>query len=69
MIRNYILIHFRALVKKPLLSLINVLGLAIGIGACLLCYLHVEYELSYDQHNTNANRILFFYISEKRVKR
>jgi len=57
MIRNYILIHFRALVKKPLLSLINVLGLAIGIGACLLCYLHIEYELSYDQHNTNANRI------------
>ncbi len=57
MIRNYILIHFRALYKKPLLSLINVIGLAIGISACLLCYLHIEHELSYDQFNTKANRI------------
>ena len=57
MIRNYILIHFRALIKKPLLSLINVIGLAIGISACLLCYLHIEHELSYDQFNTKANRI------------
>ncbi len=57
MMRNYFLTSIRALLKQKLYFLINVLGLSVGIAACLLCYLHINYELSYDQYHTKADNI------------
>lgn len=57
MIRNYFKIAWRNLWKNKLYSMINIAGLAIGIGACLLIFLFVRYESTYDQHNLNADRI------------
>lgn len=57
MIKNYFKIAWRNLWNHKLYSLINILGLAIGISCCLLIYLYVNYELSYDSYNDKADRI------------
>jgi putative ABC transport system permease protein len=33
------------------------LGLSIGLAACILCFLHIQYELSYDQFYSKSDRI------------
>jgi putative ABC transport system permease protein len=43
--------------KHRATTLINVLGLAIGLAACLLVLLYTRDELSYDRYNVNAGRI------------
>ncbi|QMU26730.1 ABC transporter permease [Adhaeribacter radiodurans] len=57
MFRNYIKIALRHLWKYPAFSGINVLGLAIGISACLVIYLLVRFELSYDTFHPDKERI------------
>ena len=57
MIRNYITIAYRQLVKGRLYSAVNIFTLSIGIAAALLIGLYVYNELSYDRWNPNANRI------------
>lgn len=46
--KNYLKIAFRNLLKNKVFSLINILGLAIGMAACLLILQYVSFELSYD---------------------
>jgi putative ABC transport system permease protein len=48
MIRNYFKIAFRNLAKNKVYSLINIIGLAIGISSCLAIFLLVNFELSYE---------------------
>jgi len=48
----------RLLLRHKSFSLINILGLAIGLSACLLLYLYVQFELSYDAYNDKAARIV-----------
>ncbi len=57
MIKNYLKIAFRNLLKQRFYSVINVLGLAIGLAVCLLIALFVLDEISYDRYHTNADRI------------
>ncbi|WBH15494.1 FtsX-like permease family protein [Sphingomonas radiodurans] len=47
--RNYITVAFRALAKNRTYSLINLLGLAIGMAACLLILVFIRYENSFDR--------------------
>jgi putative ABC transport system permease protein len=57
MFKNYLKIAARNLLKHKAYSLINVLGLAIGMACCILILLYVRHELSYDRHHENAERI------------
>jgi putative ABC transport system permease protein len=57
MIKNYLKIAFRNLLKHKVFSLINILGLAVGMTACFLIYLYVSFELSYDSFHKNDDRI------------
>ncbi|QHT67034.1 FtsX-like permease family protein [Rhodocytophaga rosea] len=57
MLRNYLTIAYRNLKKSKLFSAINILGLALGIAACLLILQYVCYELSFDRFHTDASRI------------
>jgi len=57
MFKNYLKIAFRNLWKNKAFSAINIIGLASGLGICLLIFLYVLDELSYDKFNTKANRI------------
>ena len=57
MLRNYIKIALRNITGNPLFSAINVVGLAIGLACCIVISIFVQYELSYDKHWSNADRI------------
>lgn len=57
MFRNYWVTATRNLLKQPLYSAINILGLAAGLACCILIALFVHYELSFDRHWTNADRL------------
>ncbi len=58
MIRSYLKIAFRNLIKRKGYSLLNVAGLAIGITCCLLIFQYVSYEKSYDKFNKEAGDIV-----------
>ena len=57
MIRNYFVTTVRNIRKQRAFTLINVVGLAIGLAACLLALLYIRDELSYDRYNVKAERI------------
>ena len=57
MIRNYLKIALRNLLKHKGFSFINVTGVAVGLACFLLIALYVRDELSYDRYNANADRI------------
>ncbi len=57
MLRNYLKIAYRNLLKNKVFSLINILGLAIGMAACLLILQYVRFELSYDDFHEKGDRI------------
>lgn len=57
MLRNYLKIALRQLWRNKFYSLINISGLAIGLACCLLIFLYVQDELSYDQFHNNKDRI------------
>ena len=57
MIRNYFKIAFRKLWKHKSFSLINILGLTVGLTAGFLIFLYVSFELSYDNFHSKADRI------------
>ncbi len=57
MFRNYFKVATRNILKHKFYAVINVLGLAIGMTCCLLIFLYVQHELSYDSFHTKADRI------------
>ena len=57
MIKNYLTTALRNLWKRRAFSLINILGLSVGMTACFLIFLYVRNELSYDSFHSKADRI------------
>ena len=57
MLANYLKTAFRNLMRYRVYSLINILGLAIGMAACLLIFLFVRYELGFDRFHRHAGQI------------
>jgi putative ABC transport system permease protein len=57
MLKNYIKIAFRNLVHYKSYTLINMLGLAVGIAATILILLYIQFELSFDNFHTNADNL------------
>lgn len=57
MLRNYVKIALRYMWKQKGYSIINILGLAIGMASCILILLYVQYELSYDTYHKESDRI------------
>jgi putative ABC transport system permease protein len=57
MIKNYFKIAWRNIVRQKGYSAINIVGLAIGIAACLLILQYVSFELSYENFHTDKDRI------------
>jgi putative ABC transport system permease protein len=57
MIKNYFKIALRNLWRHRVFSFINILGLSVGMSACLLIYLYVSFELSYDRYHAKGDRI------------
>ena len=56
MLKNYLKVALRSLLKHRVYSFINILGLAVGIAASVLIALYIFDELSYDRFHVNADR-------------
>ena len=54
---NYVTSAWRHILRHRLYSIINIVGLAVGMAACLLIFLFVRYESSYDSWLPNADNI------------
>lgn len=57
MLRNYLKIAVRTLLKNRAFAAINIFGLAVGIACCVLIFLYIEDELSYDRFHESADQI------------
>ena len=57
MIKNYLLLAVKNLRKQKLFSLINIMGLTIGITCCLMLFLFIQNEFSYDNFHKNGKNI------------
>src|SRR5688572_17877937 len=57
MFKNYLKTAWRSIVRNKAFSVINIIGLSIGIAASMLLFIVVQYELSYDTFQPNYNRI------------
>jgi putative ABC transport system permease protein len=58
MLRNDLVIAIRTIKKFKFYSIIKILSLALAIACCLVVFLFVRYELSFDEFHKNADRIL-----------
>ena len=57
MFRYYLLLAWRIMKRQKVYTAINILGLAIGVCACLVIYLVTTYDLSFDRFHKDKNRI------------
>ncbi|MCB2207120.1 MAG: ABC transporter permease [Bacteroidetes bacterium] len=57
MIFNYIKLGIRNLLHQKSYTIINIVGLSIGIAAFLLIFLHIQYELGFNKHIPEAERL------------
>lgn len=57
MFKNYFKIAWRNLVRNKSYAAINIFGLAVGIAACLLVFLIVQFETSFDSFHKKRNSI------------
>lgn len=61
MFKNYLIITVRNIKNHFAYSIINILGLSIGMAVFILILLYVQVELSYDRYHDNADRIYRVY--------
>ncbi len=57
MLKSYIQIAWRNLLKRKVFTGINIIGLAIGFGSSVLIYLFLSHHFSYDNFHANSERI------------
>jgi hypothetical protein len=57
MLRNYFRIATRILARNKLYTVINVLGLALGVCGCIVVWLGYSYEMSFDRFHPDGDRI------------
>ncbi|MBC5772486.1 ABC transporter permease [Pontibacter sp. KCTC 32443] len=58
MLQNYFKVALRNLYRNKVYSAINIAGLALGVASCILIFLYVQDELSYEKHFSKADRIV-----------
>src|SRR5688572_23941338 len=57
MIKNYLVTTFRNFVRNQSYTLINILGLSIGITCCIVIFLIVRHDLSFDKFHKDGEQI------------
>lgn len=57
MYKNYFKTSLRSFMKNPLTSFINVFGLSVAIGVCILVYTFLAYDYSIDDFHVNKNKV------------
>ena len=57
MIRNYILLAFRNILKRKLYSVINIAGLSLALGCCLVSFAFISFFYKADQFHERINEL------------
>jgi putative ABC transport system permease protein len=57
MIKSYIKIAWRSMMKNKFFSIVNIFGLAVGLTCCMLIALYLHYETSYDNYHKNIDNL------------
>lgn len=57
MLKNYLKIAFRNILRNKVYSFINITGLAVGMAACIMIALYVRFQYSFDDFDQKADRI------------
>lgn len=57
MIKNYFSVALRQLVRYRSSNLVNILGLAFGLACCMMCYVHIRFQYSFDAFHANRERV------------
>lgn len=65
MLKNYFKIAWRNIIRHKAYAAINISGLTVGIAACLLIYVVIQYELSFNTYQPNFKNI-YHVVTEQR---
>ena len=57
MLKNYLTVAFRNMIRHKVYSVVNLAGLAVGMACTVLILLWVQSELSFDRYHEKADRI------------
>jgi putative ABC transport system permease protein len=57
MLKNYFKTAWRSLLRNKSYTIINIIGLAVGVAACLLIFLVINFETSFDNYHTKKDHI------------
>src|SRR4028118_124903 len=57
MLKNNFKIAWRNLLNNKIFSAINIFGLAVGLACCILMFLFIQHELSYDKFHANSKNL------------
>ncbi len=57
MIKNYLMITLRSMLKNKLFLSINIVGMGIAIACCIVAYFNYDFNVSFDTHHVNASTI------------
>ena len=63
MFRNYLIVAIRGIKRRKGISFINIFGLALGIACCILIFLWVQDEVSFDRFHKNSATLYGAYFS------
>jgi len=57
MIRSYLKLALRNLMRNKVFSFINIFGLSVGLACCILICIYIFHETGYDKHQKNKDRL------------
>src|SRR5262244_389061 len=57
MLKNYFKTALRSLARNRNYTIINIAGLAVGIAVCMLIFMIIQYQTSFDNFHSNKDRI------------
>src|SRR6266705_3206846 len=57
MIKNYLKVAWRNLMKSKIFSFINIVGLSVGLTCCMLISIYLYNEMSYDKYHKNIDQL------------
>jgi len=57
MLKNYIIVAFRNLLKNKAFTIINILGLGIALAVCIVAYFNNMFNYDFDRTHTNFDKI------------
>ncbi len=68
MFKNYLKIALRNIFKHKINSFINIFGLSVGISFCIMIFLYIKSEQTYDRFHKNAEQVYIVKANYKNIK-